>query len=193
MSTEAIEVCIDWMGNAHPAGTLHAAATSESVVFEYRPEWLARGDAFSLDPVALPLAPGQFHAGRLFGGFDDAGPDRWGRMLIERAIRQGMLDRRPYRAVDYLLAVDDVARIGAIRFRRAGEAAFLGAGNGVIPPLVRLRELLAATDAVHDEKATARDLRFLLGAGSPLGGARPKCLVTLPDGRLALGSDYHPL
>lgn len=192
MNTEAIEVCIDWIGHAHPAGMLHAAGTSESVVFEYRPEWLARGDAFALDPVALPLVPGKFHAGRLFGGFADAGPDRWGRMLIERAVRLGMLARRPHRAVDHLLAVDDVARIGAIRFRRAGEAAFLGTGNGVIPPLVRLRELLAATDAVHDEKATARDLRFLLGAGSPLGGARPKCLVALPDGHLAIAKFPKP-
>lgn len=192
MNTDAIEVCIEWEGHTHPAGTLYAAGASESVVFEYRPEWLARGDAFALDAVALPLAPGKFHAGRLFGGFADAGPDRWGRMLIERAVRQGMLDRQPYRALDYLLAVDDVARIGAIRFRRAGEAAFLGEGKGVIPPLVRLRELLAATDAVHDEKATARDLRFLLGAGSPLGGARPKCLVTLPDGRLAIAKFPKP-
>ncbi|NBX28914.1 type II toxin-antitoxin system HipA family toxin [bacterium] len=192
MNPDAIEVCIDWQGHAFPVGTLYAAVASESVVFEYQPEWLSRVGAFAVDPVALPLAPGRFHAVRLFGAFADAGPDRWGRMLIERAVRQGMLDRRPYRAVDFLLAVDDVARIGAIRFRRAGERAFLGSGNGVIPPLVRLRELLAATDAVHDEKATARDLRFLLGAGSPLGGARPKCLVTLPDGRLAIAKFPKP-
>jgi serine/threonine-protein kinase HipA len=58
--------------------------------------------------------------------------------------------------------------------------------------LIRLQALLRAADAVHSEKDTAEDLKFLLGAGSPLGGARPKSAVALPDGRLALAKFPKP-
>lgn len=46
-----------------------------------------------------------------------------------------------------------------------------------------LSALLRAADAIHGETETAKDLRFLLGTGSPLGGARPKSAVGLLDGR----------
>jgi serine/threonine-protein kinase HipA len=57
---------------------------------------------------------------------------------------------------------------------------------------VRLNALLQATDAIHGETETAQDLRFLLGAGSPLGGARPKSTVSLADDRLAIGKFPKP-
>lgn len=190
--SSAVEVCIEWNGATHMVGTMHPAAHGESIVFRYAADWFSDPDAFAIDPVSLPLNGGTFPSIRLPGAVADAGPDRWGRILIERAVRQGVLEKRPYRSIDYLLAVDDVARIGALRFRRSGSQAFAGIGSGVIPPLVRLRELLAATDAVHEDRATSKDLRFLLGAGSPLGGARPKCLVLRPDGRLAIAKFSRP-
>lgn len=52
--------------------------------------------------------------------------------------------------------------------------------------------LLNAADAVHGESETAADLRFLLGRGSPLGGARPKSAVALRDGRLAIAKFPKP-
>jgi serine/threonine-protein kinase HipA len=190
--SSVVEVWIDWNGAARMVGSMHPAAHGESIVFRYAADWLGHPDAFAIDPVSLPLNGGTFPSLRLPGAVADAGPDRWGRILIERAVRQGLLEKRPYRSIDYLLAVDDVARIGALRFRWSGTQAFAGIGSGVIPPLVRLRELLAATDAVHEDRATPKDLRFLLGAGSPLGGARPKCLVSLPDGRVAIAKFSRP-
>lgn len=189
---ERLDVCIERAGATVEVGTLYPSDRSGAVGFEYAREWLARSDAFAIDPVALPLRSGVFHASELPGAFADSGPDRWGRIVIDRSVRQGLLDRRPYRAIDYLLAIEDEARVGALRFRPACAIGFLGATRGVIPPLVRLRELLAATDAVHGHRATARDLAFLLGAGSPLGGARPKCLVSLPDGMLAIAKFSKP-
>lgn len=188
----AVEVCIEWNGATRLVGTMHPAAHGESIVFRCAADWLAQPDAFAIDPVSLPLNGGAFPSIRLPNASADAGPDRWGRILIERAVGQGVLEKRPYRSIDYLLAVDDAARIGAIRFRSSGSQAFVGIGSGVIPPLVRLRELLAATDAVYEDRATSKDLRFLLGAGSPLGGARPKCLVSLPDGRVAIAKFSRP-
>ena len=179
-------------GETHLVGRLHAAERGSSVSFEYAPEWLQRDDAFAIDPTSLPLQRGAHHGKALFGAIQDCGPDRWGRILIERAVRKKVLTQKPYRDIDYVLALDDVARVGALRFRFDAESPFLAATTGRLPPLVRLNALLRATDAIHSETETAEDLRFLLGAGSPLGGARPKAAVSLADDRLAMAKFSKP-
>ncbi len=187
-----LEVYIDWQGQPHLVGRLHAAEQGASVSFEYAPEWLQRDDAFAIDPTSLPLQRGAHHARMLFGAIQDCGPDRWGRILIERAVRKNVVTRKPYRDIDYVLALDDAARVGALRFRLNDKGPFLAASTGKLPPLVRLSALLQATDAIHSETETANDLRFLLGAGSPLGGARPKSAVSLPDDQLAIAKFPKP-
>jgi serine/threonine-protein kinase HipA len=182
----SVEVHIYWAAQTLLVGRLHPAERSAAVTFEYAPEWLSRPDTFAIDPTSLPLGPGPIHGKTLFGAIHDCGPDRWGRVLIERAVRKGLLDKKPYHDLDYLLAVADSSRIGALRFRRDPKSPFLADGPAMVPPLVRLAALLRSTDAIHDETETAADLRFLLGAGSPIGGARPKAAVSLPDGRLAI-------
>jgi serine/threonine-protein kinase HipA len=52
--------------------------------------------------------------------------------------------------------------------------------------------LLHATEAIHNETETAQDLRYLLGEGSPLGGARPKSAIMLSDDRLAIAKFPKP-
>ncbi len=188
----SLEVHIDWQGQTHRVGRLHAAERGASVSFEYAIEWIQRDDAFAIDPTSLPLQRGPHHGTALFGGMQDCGPDRWGRMLIERAVRKKVLTQKPYRDIDYVLALDDVVRVGALRFRPGPESPFLAPTTGRLPPLVRLGMLLHATDAIHSETETAQDLRFLLGAGSPLGGARPKAAVSLSDDRLAIAKFPKP-
>lgn len=188
----SLEVHIDWQGRSHLVGRLDAADRSASVSFEYATEWLQRPDAFAIDPTSLPLQRGHQHGKTLFGAIQDCGPDRWGRVLIERAVRRKVMVQKPYRDIDYVLALDDAARIGALRFRLNGEGPFLAPTSGKLPPLVHLSALLRATDAIHSETETAQDLRFLLGAGSPLGGARPKAAVRLPDERLAIAKFPKP-
>jgi serine/threonine-protein kinase HipA len=188
----SLEVLIDWQGQPHLVGQLHAADRSASVSFEYASEWLQRDDAFAIDPTSLPLQRGAHHGGTLFGAIQDCGPDRWGRILIERAVRKKVLPQKPYRDIDYVLALDDVARVGALRFRLNSGSPFLAPATGKLPPLVRLSALLRATDAIHNETETAQDLRFLLGAGSPLGGARPKSAVILGDEQLAIAKFPKP-
>lgn len=188
----SLEVHIDWEGGSHLAGRLDVAEHSTSVSFEYASEWLQREDTFAIDPTSLPLQGGAQHRKALFGAIQDCGPDRWGRILIERAVRKKVLAQKPYRDIDYVLAMDDLARVGALRFRLDSESPFLAPTSGKLPPLVRLNALLHATDALHSETETAQDLRFLLGAGSPLGGARPKAAVSLPDDRLAMAKFPKP-
>ena len=91
--------------------------------------------------------------------------------------------------IDFLLAVDDASRVGALRFQdeagvfcRAAEA-----GRRTAPPLIELKQLLSATRAVETESETATDLAYLRGRGTSLGGLRPKCTVVDDDGQLAVG------
>ena len=184
----SVEVHIEWAGETHLVGRLHTAERSPAVSFEYVPAWLGRAGAFAIDPTSLPLRPGPHHSPALFGAMQDCGPDRWGRMLVERAVRKHVLDRKPYQDLDYVLALDDASRIGALRFRVDAASPFLAAGHGKIPPVVQLAALLNAANAVHGETETAQDLRYLLGQGSPLGGARPKSAIVLPDGQLAIST-----
>jgi len=187
-----VEVHIDWAGETHLVGRLHTAERSPAVSFEYADGWLSRRDAFAIDPSSLPLRSGPFHSPVLFGAMQDCGPDRWGRILVERAVRKHVLDRKPYQDLDYVLALDDASRIGALRFRANSDEPFLADHNGKLPPLVQLSALVNAADAVHGESETAKDLHYLLGRGSPLGGARPKSAIVLPDGRLAIAKFPKP-
>lgn len=188
----SLEVHIDWQGETHLVGNLFSAERGTSVSFEYAPEWVRRIGSFAIDPTLLPLQQGVRHSATLFGAMQDCGPDRWGRLLIERAVRKKVLSQKPYREIDYILALDDHSRIGALRFRVGPGEPFLAAARGVLPPIVRLGALLRATDAIHSETETAQDLSFLLGEGSPLGGARPKSAVALEDGSLAIAKFPKP-
>jgi serine/threonine-protein kinase HipA len=188
----SLEIHLDWQSETRLVGRLHTAERGASVSFEYAAEWLQRDDAFSIDPTSLPLRRGTHHATTLFGAIQDCGPDRWGRVLIERAVRKKVLPQKPYHEIDYVLALDDASRLGALRFRLDVNSPFLATTSGKLPPLVRLNVLLHATDAIYSETETAQDLRFLLGAGSPLGGARPKSAVSLADDRLAIAKFSKP-
>jgi serine/threonine-protein kinase HipA len=186
------EVHIDWQGQTRLVGRLRTAERGPAVSFEYAHEWLHDPSSFSIDPTGLPLGPGPRHSPRLFGVFQDCGPDHWGRILIERAVRKGVLATMPYGDIDYVVALEDASRLGALRFRADAGSPFLANSQGRLPPLLRVQALLRASDAIHGETDTADDLRFLLGAGSPLGGARPKSAVGLSDGRLALAKFPKP-
>lgn len=186
-------------------GTLHhdQSGAREHAAFLYAPEWLAAPDRFPLEP-GLPLVGGpQFHRkaaeGSVFPAIiADTEPDGWGRRVIQRdhakrrqaARRSGQeTGSAQLHAVDFLLAVDDGSRVGALRFRdengvlqRATEP-----GRRTTPPLVELTQLAASSRAVETETETAADLAYLRGRGTSLGGLRPKCTVLDDDGRLAIG------
>jgi serine/threonine-protein kinase HipA len=175
----------------------------ESAAFAYTADWLADAERFAIDP-ALPLVSGfQFHArrgeGSLFhGAIADTEPDGWGRRVI---LRDHAKRREAARAqseparmdvlgeLDFLLAVDDESRVGALRFRDEDgfyQGAFGGDGRRT-PPLLELRQLIASSQAVETSTETAQDLAYLRGRATSLGGLRPKCSLRDNDGRLAIG------
>lgn len=91
--------------------------------------------------------------------------------------------------MDYLLGVDDLSRIGALRL--VDEAGNLlrtieDGGRGT-PLLLELAQLIGATRAVEMNQETEADLKYLRGRGTSLGGMRPKCTILDEDGQLAIG------
>lgn len=139
--------------------------------FEYAPAWLARADAFELSPD-LPLHAGKFEpdAGlNIHPIFADAGPDRWGRQIIDRVFRL-----RRSSEIDYL-AVAGEDRIGALAFSLES-----GRYNVVVEQELHtadLAALLSAAQAIERHMPIDDDMRRLLRPGASAGGARPKAII----------------
>ena len=189
--------------DAVEVGTLafEAKGTRHSASFIYTDSWLANSERFALSPD-LPLFTGyQFRANKdmnqsaLFGCFADVEPDGWGRMVIKRDYakqRKGSGGDRLAVGLlndfDFMLWVNDFSRMGAIRFRDdTGVFHRPSAGKRETPTLIQLPHLLSASKAVEENKETARDLEYLRGNGTSLGGLRPKCSIIDADGSLAIG------
>ena len=148
--------------------------------FVYGRSYLARSDAVELDPVQLRLGSRTYETATLrgvFGALRDAGPDYWGRRVIERHVGRGELGE-----LDYLLASAD-DRAGALRF-----------GLGPEPPAplrlfnqtISLEKLQGISDAIVAEEdlppdAVAEQIQDLLLVGTSMGGARPKAVVEDAD------------
>ena len=188
-------VYVDLNGVPYLVGRLWARTrkNKEGATFEYDARWLEHRERFSLEP-ALKLGPGPFHTAAdmpMFGAIGDSAPDRWGRALMRRMERRRAEREkqtpRTLQEIDYLLAVDDEARQGALRFAERDGGPFLRVDEGKrTPPLVDLPDLLSAAERVAEDKDTEEDLRLLLAPGSSLGGARPKASVRDKDGHLAI-------
>ncbi|ARL04280.1 type II toxin-antitoxin system HipA family toxin [Burkholderia pseudomallei] len=144
--------------------------------FEYAPSWLARADAFELSPD-LPLRPGKFEppAGlHIHPIFADAGPDRWGRQIIDRVFRL-----RRSSEIDYL-AVAGEDRIGALGFSLHADRYDVVAEQAL--HTADLGALLSAAQAIERRMPIDEDMRRLLRPGASAGGARPKAIIQA-DGR----------
>ena len=85
------------VGDPVPVGEV--AMHGNGFVFRYANSWLARPDAFAIDPLSLPLTPNQYSSTRMFGVLDDATPDNWGRRVLLATHKQ-----HPQNEVEWLLA-----------------------------------------------------------------------------------------
>lgn len=163
----------------------------EVLSFEYDSDWLKKAEPFLLDP-RLQFVGGRQHteASAPFGLFTDSAPDRWGRLLIRRRAALASDGPAPHLfESDYLLAVSDFCRMGALRFRASEAGPFLAEDTELsVPPMQSLRKLEQATrrfeDADPDDPENLKWLQMLIAPGTSLGGARPKCSVIDPDGQL---------
>lgn len=158
-------------GEPRPMGIL--AKDHSGLRFAYAQSWLSAPGAFSADPLNLPLSPGERSARRLWGCFEDATPDSWGRKVLLATHKQA-----PANEIEWLLAS---------RGAGSGCLLFSASRHSVRPPVAvpsfsELAQLLELADEIdrgelpdHLDDALAK----LLVYGSSMGGARPKVTVHL--------------
>lgn len=143
--------------------------------FVYGRSYLSNPKAVAIDPVELLLAEKTYETARLngvFGALRDAGPDFWGRRVIEKHAGKVKLGE-----IEYLLeSADD----------RAGA---LGFGLNQVPPAplrkfnqtIQLEKLQNLAEAlIKDELPNdpmAPQVQELLLLGTSMGGARPKAVI----------------
>ena len=199
---DVVEVIIDLerLGGLQRMGWLHRQVGGGGDVysFEYDKAWLTHPDSFGFDPD-LQLVEGRIYSPadrENFGIFLDSSPDRWGRVLMQRrAARRATKAGKPAPTLtpwDYLLGVQDVTRLGALRLRRSENQPFLDDDTTrSAPPVTSVRELQAVSLKLEDEKAEEHPdyeewLAQLVAPGSSLGGARPKAAVVNEKGHLCI-------
>lgn len=181
MTTITAALQLDERAAPVDVATLYSQVRRRTVTssLRYTDDYVAAVRAYALEP-ALPLTLAAQPLDQVLPrSWADAAPDRWGRTLIERRWRASASDAgdRAHDDRDYLLAVSDLTRQGALRFRVDGEPAFLAEATSV-PPLVELPRLLRASDAVVRDNDDFAAVKALLDAGTAsLGGARPKASV----------------
>lgn len=160
--------------------------------FSFHPSWLQSHPSWALSGD-LSLFLGQQHkSGQLFGCFQDALPDRWGRRLIDK--REQILAKQEHRLArvltdfDYLTLSDDFARVGALRFWDTQSEKFIGTefADCSVPPLTTLPEFMrqAQSYELHADQLSFEWIDNLYRQGSSLGGARPKASVQDENGQL---------
>ena len=159
--------------------------------FEYDKNWIKTQSQMELDPDLQWVGGPQYSPNKPnFGIFLDSMPDRWGKTLMQRreTILNEERERKRLTDVDYLLGVNDLTRMGGLRFKLDEEGPFLDDNDKkAVPPLTALRELQYAADMVEsdeDSDAVREWILFLLAPGSSLGGARPKASVSDEKGNL---------
>ena len=188
----------DWLKDTQLVGELsyESLRGSDSYGFNFSNEWLKQhGDIFLSDD--LNNYPGQQYTQPdrdIFGCFDDALPDRWGRtLLLRREQIEAEEEHRPARRLssfDFLTGIDDFSRMGGFRFKVTPDGEFINTRELLrIPPLTSLRTLVAASEEIerseeHNKLPDKRWIAQLVQPGSSLGGARPKASVIDTDGTL---------
>jgi serine/threonine-protein kinase HipA len=143
--------------------------------FVYGRSYLKNPNAVEFDPIELKLSTRTFETTQLngvFGALRDAGPDYWGRRVIEKHAGRAQLGE-----LDYLLESPD-DRAGALGFgRHQSPPAPLRKFNQTIDleKLQSLAEALVKDEIPSDPQA--QQVQDLMLLGTSMGGARPKAVV----------------
>lgn len=195
---QQIQLCL---GNAGiPVGNLVYVKQGrrENTTFSYDESWLTSPDKFNISadlnlimgyqPRKAPSA----HDSVFHFAIADTAPDTWGRRVIARDhAKRRKVDPllTPLTEMDYLLAVDDFSRVGALRLRdhHGHYCRTVEDGRRSTPPLLELTRIYQASKAVEQGLESTADLRYLQGKGTSLGGMRPKSTIIDEDGQLAIG------
>lgn len=156
-------------------GRVSLNTRTEVGTFVYGKSYLARANAFAIDPIHLPLTETEhlctINKG-IFGVLSDAGADSWGRKLITQLHRT-----QPQNELEFLIAGAAMG-VGALSFSLSRERTKPKLSPNTLADLELLRRgknAILAAEEVSDE------VRQAFVFGSSMGGARPKTLLTHQD------------
>ena len=181
----------DWLKDPELVGQIsyEFVRGAQSFSFKFDDKWLVNHSNLSLsaDLNNYPRMQYNINNKGLFGCFTDVLPERWGRTLLKR--KEQIVAQEENRQVrtlsdfDYLVGVDDFSRLGAFRFKKDKEGAFINTDSNLrVPPVENLSELAFACNEIEKTEANhllpdKKWLMQLIKPGSSLGGARPKATV----------------
>lgn len=158
-----------WLDD-HFVGTM-AETNQHKYAFAYSDEWLENG--FAVSPFSLPVeqkvfVPASTTFQGLWGVFADSLPDAWGRLLVDRMLREKGISSDSVSPLERL-AIVGASGMGALTYRPAWDVQH-------DPVLSDLDELSARCSAIlnHEDVSNLDDL-FRLGGSS--GGAGPKVMT----------------
>jgi len=168
-----------------PMGRL--AFVNRRIAFEYSPEFLELG--FELSPFKLPLKPGvQFSNDAafegLFGVFNDSLPDGWGRLLLDRKLR------------NLGIFPDNLTPLDRLRYVGSNGMGVLQYRPAILTPVSGQEEIeldVLAEECAHFElNEEDQFLDELIRLNGSSAGARPKILVSIdPETKMIRPSNNH--
>lgn len=165
-----------WLpGAAEPAVAGRLDREGRLITFTYGRSYLDRADAIALYGPELPLRPGRQvpELTAIHGCIADAGPDAWGRRVIERR-RERQPEATAHRDLGDLayLLESGSNRVGGLDFQRSPDE-YRARGEGA----VALEDLLRAAELVEGAEPLPPELDLALLHGTSIGGAQPKAVV----------------
>lgn len=159
-------------------GVLNSLEDDDGVSLQYSPTWIKSGFALSQD---LPLVQSVLqppdilftNIQRAAGAVDDARPDRWGEKVIRFVDQPVCLSLMAY----LYLAGDE--RFGALGVSTS-QLQYSPRAASPLPVLTDAQHLSEVASKIElAEPLMVLEAKIVAGGGSPLGGAKPKALISI--------------
>jgi serine/threonine-protein kinase HipA len=179
-----------WLpGAREPIVAAKIAKKNNLYAFTYGRSYRENLSAIGLSPFELPLEVGEFlPAGlnNIHSCVRDAAPDAWGRRLIDY-----QYPKLNPTELDYLL-LSGSNRIGGLDFQVSGQDYQPRDSSAI-----SLEDINSFAKTYESEKSFDPNLAAVLLHGTSVGGARPKCLITIDNNdyvaKFSTSSDYYPI
>ena len=144
-------------------GRLYLGSGKRSA-FNYDERWLQDSRFFTLSPDLQPVLGVQHPQEVFFRALEDTAPDSWGERVIRRAhakFRQKDRETSALAPTDFIMWVDDEARVGALRLFDPQSKVYLHSGgtHRHVPPLMELDKVVQAARALEEGTESAQDLQ----------------------------------
>lgn len=165
-----------WFSNKAKIGTIKSNNQRPyTTIFKYSDEWLKTG--FPISPFSLPLKDKEFIANPflfdgVYGVFADSLPDGWGRLLVDRMLKNNGINPFEVDSLNRLAIVGD-SGMGALTYVPVHEFEIEENELNLDKLALACKEVLITDNS--------EDLDELYKLGSSSGGARPK-ILTKVDG-----------